>query len=163
MHNPSDRVEIEVSVNGKKFEREVETRQLLVDFLREDLNLTGTHIGCESTYCGACTVLMDGRSVKSCTVFALSAHQTEIRTVEGLVQDNKLHPLQEGFSSCHGLQCGYCTPGFLMSALALLEKNPNPSEEEIRKGVAGNICRCTGYQNIIKAIGAAAQQMSTRE
>lgn len=159
MPNPSDRVEIEVTVNGRKFKREVEARLLLVEFLRDELNLTGTHVGCESTYCGACTVLMNGRSIKSCTVFGVSAHEADIKTVEGLAENGKLHPLQESFSACHGLQCGYCTPGFLMSALALLEQNPNPSDKQIKKGVAGNVCRCTGYQNIIKSIREAAEQM----
>lgn len=163
MPNPSDRVEIEVTVNGRKIQREVEARQLLVEFLREELNLTGTHVGCESTYCGACTVLMNGRSVKSCTLFAFSAHAAEITTVEGLAHDGKLHPLQESFSACHGLQCGYCTPGFLMSALALLAHDSDPSEKEVKKAVAGNVCRCTGYQNIIKSIREAAQVMRGQE
>ena len=150
-------IPIEVTVNGKPCRAEVEPRLLLVDFLREELDLTGTHIGCETTYCGACTVLLNGASVKSCTVFAVQADQGEVLTVEGLAQNGNLHPIQEAFADNHGLQCGFCTPGFLISTYQLLEKNPNPTEKEIRKSIAGNTCRCTGYQNIIKAIQAAAQ------
>lgn len=150
-------IPIEVTVNGKPCRAEVEPRLLLVDFLRENLDLTGTHIGCETTYCGACTVLLNGASVKSCTVFAVQADQGEVLTVEGLTPESGLHPLQEAFADNHGLQCGYCTPGFLISTYQLLEQNPNPTEKEIRKSIAGNTCRCTGYQNILKAIQAAAK------
>ena len=150
-------IPIEVTVNGKPCRAEVEPRMLLVDFLREKLDLTGTHIGCETTYCGACTVLLNGASVKSCTVFAVQADKGEVLTVEGLSQNGNLHPVQEAFADNHGLQCGFCTPGFLISTYQLLEQNPNPTEKEIRKGIAGNTCRCTGYQNIIKAIQAAAK------
>lgn len=152
-------VPITVTVNGKKHSLEVEPRMLLVDLLRNELNLTGTHIGCETTYCGACTVLLNGVNVKSCTVFAFQADQGEVMTVEGLAQDGKLHPLQESFAANHGLQCGYCTPGLLMSSYYLLSKNPRPSDKEIRKGIAGNCCRCTGYQNVIRSIKAAGEQM----
>jgi len=153
---------VRIRVNGEPREACVEARTLLVDFLREELSLTGTHIGCDTTYCGACTVLLNGRSVKSCTLFAVMADGGEITTVEGLASDGKLHPIQEAFADCHGLQCGYCTPGLEMSTLHLLEKNPKPSEKEIRKAIAGNTCRCTGYQNILKAIRAAAAAMEKR-
>lgn len=152
-------VRISVRVNGRDYEREVEPRMLLVQFLREQLRLTGTHIGCDTTYCGACTVLMNGVPVKSCTVLAVQADGGEVKTVEGLEQNGKLHPLQEAFSEHHGLQCGYCTPGMLMSALYLLENNKNPSEEDIRKAIQGNVCRCTGYHNIFKSIAAASEKM----
>jgi len=137
----------------------VEPRLLLVELLREELNLTGTHIGCDTSYCGACTVLLNGASVKSCTVFAVQAHEGEVLTVEGLARNGELHPIQKAFSENHGLQCGFCTPGLLMSTAYLLSKNRHPSESEIRKAVAGNTCRCTGYQNILKAIRAAADLM----
>ena len=150
------RVQIRIKVNGKAYSREIEPRTLLVQFLREELNLTGTHIGCDTSYCGACTVLLNGRSVKSCTVFAIQADDGEVLTVEGLAQDGQLHRLQQAFSDCHGFQCGYCTPGFLMSSAQLLREHPHPTESEIRKGIAGNTCRCTGYQNIFKAIRSAA-------
>lgn len=153
------KVPIEMVVNGKSYTREVEPRLLLVDLLREELDLTGTHIGCDTTFCGACTVLLSGVSVKSCTVFAAQADKGEILTAEGLAQNGEMHPLQQAFSQCHALQCGYCTPGFLMSAYALLSKNPNPNEKDVRKGVAGNLCRCTGYLNIFKAVQLAAEQM----
>jgi len=143
-------------VNGAVRELEIEPRRLLVEFLREDLDLTGTHIGCDTTFCGACTVLLDGKNVKSCTVLAVQADGREVTTVEGLEKDGKLDAVQEAFAECHGLQCGYCTPGFLMSTRALLERVPHPSDAQIRKGIAGNTCRCTGYQNIFKAIRAAA-------
>jgi len=152
----AERVSIKVRVNGKLFERAVEPRLLLVDFLREELDLTGTHIGCDTTYCGACTVLMNGVTVKSCTVFAVQAHEAEITTVEGLAQDGELHPVQKAFAENHGLQCGYCTPGLLMSTVYLLSKKSKPTERDIRKAIAGNTCRCTGYQNVLKAIRAAA-------
>ena len=155
-------VPITVTVNGHQHSLSVEPRMLLVSLLRETLGLTGTHIGCDTTYCGACTVLLNGRSVKSCTVFAVQADQGEIRTVEGLAKDSGLHPVQQAFLENHGLQCGYCTPGFLMSACQLLEKNSDPDEKAIRRGIAGNTCRCTGYQNIFKAIRAAAESMKGR-
>jgi aerobic-type carbon monoxide dehydrogenase small subunit (CoxS/CutS family) len=154
------RVPIRVTVNGRSYSREIEPRMLLVDLIREELDLTGTHIGCDTTYCGACTVLLNGASVKSCTVFAVQADQSEVMTVEGLATDGKLHPIQEAFAANHGLQCGYCTPGFLMSTLALLAKNHNPTDKQLRKAIAGNTCRCTGYQNILKAMRAAAQPES---
>ena len=151
------RVPIEVRVNGRSQRLPVEPRLLLVDLLREELNLTGTHVGCDTTYCGACTVLLNGAAVKSCTVLAVQADQGEILTVEGLAKNGELHPIQRAFVENFGLQCGYCTPGFLLSTYQLLSRNPNPSEKEIRKGIAGNTCRCTGYQNILKSIRAAAR------
>jgi aerobic carbon-monoxide dehydrogenase small subunit len=155
------RVAIRVTVNGKEHAREVEPRQLLVEFLREELDLTGTHIGCDTTFCGACTVLFNGAPVKSCTMFAVQADGGEVQTVEGLAQDGgELHPLQKAFGDCHGLQCGYCTPGMLLASKALLEEDPRPDEAAIRKAISGNCCRCTGYQNIIKAVQAAASAMS---
>ncbi len=153
------RVPLEVTVNGKPYSVKVEPRLLLVDFLRDDLDLTGTHVGCDTSYCGACTVLLNGVSVKSCTVFAVQAHRGEVLTVEGLGQNGQLHPIQQAFSEHHGLQCGYCTPGLLLSTYYLLSKNPHPSEKQIRKGIAGNCCRCTGYQNIFKAIESAAEKI----
>ncbi len=155
----SERIGITVSVNGTQYEREVEPRLLLVQLIREELRLTGTHIGCDTSYCGACTILLDGEPVKSCTMLAVQADGAEIRTVESLEQDGKLHPLQEAFSEHHALQCGYCTPGMLMSAYYLLETNPAPSDAEIRKGIQGNLCRCTGYNNIFEAISDAAEKM----
>ena len=151
---------VRVKVNGRDHEAEIEPRLLLVHFIREVLALTGTHVGCDTTNCGACTVLLDGRPVKSCTVFAVQADGREIRTIEGVANNGKLHPLQEGFKEEHGLQCGFCTPGMIMSACALLEKNPDPSEQEIRWGISGNLCRCTGYQNIVKAVQYAANKMA---
>jgi carbon-monoxide dehydrogenase small subunit len=148
---------VKVAINGEKHEAEVEPRLLLVHLIRENLRLTGTHIGCDTSHCGACTVLLDGRPVKSCTVFAVQAHGREVTTVEGLEQDGKLHPLQESFMAEHGLQCGYCTPGMLMSATALLRQNPSPTEDEIRKALQGNLCRCTGYVNIVEAVQSAAK------
>jgi carbon-monoxide dehydrogenase small subunit len=150
---------VKVAINGEKHEAEVEPRLLLVHMLRENLRLTGTHIGCDTSHCGACTVLLDGRAVKSCTVFAVQAHGHEVTTVEGLEQDGKLHPLQEGFMAEHGLQCGYCTPGMLMTSVAFLKKNPNPSEDDIRWAISGNLCRCTGYVNIVKSIQHAAAKL----
>lgn len=152
-----ERVPLQVKVNGKAYSLQVEARLLLVDFLREELNLTGTHIGCDTSYCGACTVLLNGSTVKSCTVFAVQAHQGEVLTVEGLAKSGELHPIQKAFADHHGLQCGYCTPGLLMSTYHLLSRNPNPRENEIRKAIAGNTCRCTGYQNILKAIRSASE------
>ena len=154
-------VRISLTVNGRRHSLEVEPRLLLVDLLRNELSLTGTHVGCDTTYCGACTVLLNGAAVKSCTVFAVQADQGEVLTVEGLEKDGKLHPLQEAFAQHHGLQCGYCTPGMLMSSLQLLSKNPRPTQKEIRKAISGNCCRCTGYQNILKAIRAAADVMAS--
>lgn len=151
--------EISVTVNGEGQTREVEARKLLVHFIREDLDLTGTHIGCDTTHCGACTVLLDGVAVKSCTVFAVQANGKTVQTIEGMAQNGQLHPLQEGFWEKHGLQCGYCTPGMIMSASHLLSKNANPSEEEIREAIAGNLCRCTGYNKIVEAIQFAAEKM----
>jgi aerobic carbon-monoxide dehydrogenase small subunit len=151
-----DRIPVQVTVNGKRYERTVEPRMLLVEFIREELDLTGTHIGCDTTYCGACTVLMNGVTVKSCTVFAVQAQGAEITTIEGLAKDGKLHPVQEAFAANHGLQCGYCTPGLILSTVYLLSKKTKPTDQEIRKGIAGNTCRCTGYQNVLKAIRAAA-------
>jgi len=155
----STKISISVTVNGTRYEREVEPRLLLVQLIREELLLTGTHIGCDTTYCGACTVLLNGEPVKSCTVLAVQADGGEISTVEGLEQDGKLHPLQQAFSEHHALQCGYCTPGMLMSSVYLLKNNPDPSAEEIRKGIQGNLCRCTGYKNIFDAISDAAATM----
>jgi aerobic carbon-monoxide dehydrogenase small subunit len=154
-----DRVAIQLKVNGKEFSAEVEPRTLLVELLREEFNLTGTHVGCDTTYCGACTVLMNGASVKSCTMFAVQADGAEILTVEGLEKDGKLHPIQKAFGDSYGLQCGYCTPGLMLSTLQLVTQNPEPSEKEIRKAIAGNTCRCTGYQNILKAIRLAGRSM----
>lgn len=150
---------ISVTVNGATYEKEVEPRTLLVHFLRETLGLTGTNVGCETSLCGACTVIMDGIAVKSCTQFAVQADGSNIMTIEGLAQNGKLHPLQEGFWEKHGLQCGYCTPGMIMAAYGLLQSNSNPTEEEIRHGLEGNLCRCTGYHNIVKAVQYAAEQM----
>jgi carbon-monoxide dehydrogenase small subunit len=150
---------VQVAINGEKRDAEVEPRLLLVHLIRDVLRLTGTHIGCDTSHCGACTVLLDGRPVKSCTVLAVQAQGKEIMTVEGLEQDGKLHPLQEGFWQEHGLQCGYCTPGMLMTGYAFLKKNPNPTEEEIRWAISGNLCRCTGYVNIVKSIEYAAAKL----
>ena len=152
---------VKLKVNGVEYEKNVEVRKLLVDFIREDLELTGTHIGCEHGVCGACTIVFNGQSAQSCLLFAVQADGAEILTVEGLAVDGKLHPIQEAFWENHGLQCGYCTPGMLLSALTLLEENPTPTEDEIRKGISGNLCRCTGYVNIVKAIKAAAEKMAS--
>jgi carbon-monoxide dehydrogenase small subunit len=151
---------VRVKINGQECEADVEPRLLLVHFIREVLELTGTHVGCDTSHCGACTVLLDGKTVKSCTMFAVQADGSEILTIEGLIQDGNLHPLQEGFKEEHGLQCGYCTPGMILSSLALLKQNPHPSEDEIRHGISGNLCRCTGYQNIVKAVQYAAAKMA---
>jgi aerobic carbon-monoxide dehydrogenase small subunit len=150
---------IAVTVNGREHEAEVEPRELLVYFLREHLGLTGTTVGCDTTTCGACTVLLDGRSVKSCTVLAVQADAREVTTIEGLPQDGELHPLQRAFHEHHALQCGYCTPGMIMAAVSLIEENGELSETDIRTGLEGNLCRCTGYHNIVKAIQAAARDM----
>ena len=157
------RHDIKVTVNGEEHSGSVEGRRLLVHFLRDDLDLTGTHIGCDTTSCGACTVLLDGRAVKSCTVFAVQADGRDVETIEGVASDEGLHPLQEGFWEKHGLQCGYCTPGMILSAKHLLEKNPNPTEEEIREGLSGNLCRCTGYNKIVEAVQYAADKLASSE
>lgn len=151
---------VNVTVNGQQYTREIDPRLLLVHFIREELSLTGTHIGCDTTSCGACTVLLDGKAVKSCTVFAATADGSQVETIEGVAQGGTLHPLQEGFWERHGLQCGYCTPGMIMSAKHLLSKNPHPSEDEIRHGISGNLCRCTGYNKIVEAIQYAAEKLS---
>ena len=150
---------VTIEINGSSITREVDSRLLLVHFLRENLQMTGTHIGCDTTHCGACTVLMDGRSIKTCTVYTVQANGKSLTTIEGMETEGKLHPLQEGFHEEHGLQCGFCTPGMIMRAAELLEKNPNPSEEQIRMGISGNLCRCTGYVNIIKAVQYAAEKI----
>ncbi len=154
---------VSMVVNGRKVERDVEPRTLLVHFLREELDLTGTNIGCETSLCGACTILMDGKAVKSCTQLAVQADGTSVTTIEGLAGEEGLHPLQQSFWDNHGLQCGYCTPGMILAAVDLLQNNPTPSEQEIRKGLKGNLCRCTGYHNIVKAVHSAAQAMSGQE
>lgn len=153
---------ITVTVNGQEQTQEVEARTLLVHFIREHLNLTGTHIGCDTTSCGACTVILDGKAVKSCTIFAVQANGRAVETIEGMANGG-LHPLQEGFWEKHGLQCGYCTPGMIMSAKAFLAQNPNPTEEEIRWAISGNLCRCTGYVKIVEAIQYAAEKMREKE
>ena len=153
-------VSLNLKVNGKPYSLTVEPRKLLVELLREDLDLTGTHVGCDSSYCGACTVLMNGRAVKSCTVFAVQADGAAIVTVEGLEKDGQLDPIQKAFGDAYGLQCGYCTPGLLLAAFQLLSTNQRPNESEICQAIAGNTCRCTGYQNVLKAIRLAAERMS---
>ena len=152
-------MQVQLTINGEKHQAEVEPRLLLVHLIRDVLRLTGTHIGCDTTHCGACTVLLDGRPIKSCTMCAVQAHGREIMTVEGLEQNGALHPVQEGFMQEHGLQCGYCTPGMLMTSYAFLKKSPNPTEEEIRWAISGNLCRCTGYVNIVKSIEYAAAKL----
>jgi carbon-monoxide dehydrogenase small subunit len=155
---------ISLTVNGKKVDKLVEPRTLLIHFLRDELRLTGPHVGCETSHCGACTVDLDGKSVKSCTVFAVQANGSDVRTIEGMAAaDGSLHPLQEAFREHHGLQCGFCTPGMITRAYRLLKENPNPTEAEIRAGISGNLCRCTGYQNIVKAIQSAAAIMAGAE
>jgi len=155
----AERRRITVKVNGVEYEREVDPKSLLVDFLRDDLELIGTHVGCEHGFCGACTVLLNGRSIRSCLMFAVQADGAEIMTVEGLAEDGKLHPLQEAFQEHHALQCGFCTPGMLIVTYELLKDNPDPTEEEVRLAVAGVLCRCTGYKQIIDAVIAAAPKM----
>ncbi len=150
---------IRVTVNGTEHEGDVDSRFLLVHYVRDVLRLTGTHIGCDTTHCGACTVLLDGEPVKSCTVLAVQAHGKDVKTVESLAQNGNLHPIQEGFWEEHGLQCGYCTPGMMMTSVALLERNADPSEADIREAISGNLCRCTGYVNIVKAVKYAAAKM----
>jgi carbon-monoxide dehydrogenase small subunit len=157
----SDLHDITITVNGTQYERTVESRLLLSDFLRHDLGLTGTHVGCEHGVCGACTILLDGQPVRSCLMFAVQASGHEISTVEGLGTMENLHPIQEAFQEKHGLQCGYCTPGILMTLVPFLADNPDPTEEEIREGIAGNLCRCTGYQKIVDATQLAAKKMRT--
>ena len=152
-------MQVSLTVNGRQVSTEVEPRTLLVHFLREQLSLTGTHVGCETSYCGACTVLMDGTSVKACNVLAVQADGSDVTTIEGLADGSDLHPLQEGFWERHGLQCGFCTPGMIMSAAGLLAQNDSPTEDEIRHGIEGNLCRCTGYHNIVKAIEYAAAKL----
>jgi carbon-monoxide dehydrogenase small subunit len=152
-------IPISVTVNGVKHQAEVEPRALLVYFLREHLTLTGTHVGCDTSQCGACTILMNGRAAKSCTILAVQADGAEITTIEGLAREETLHPVQEGFREKHGLQCGYCTPGMVMTAVHLLKTNPKPTEEEIRHALEGNLCRCTGYVNIVEAVKWAAERM----
>jgi carbon-monoxide dehydrogenase small subunit len=154
---------ITMTVNGQKYSSEVEPRTLLVHYLRDMLDLTGTHIGCDTSQCGACTVLLNGDTVKSCTILAVQADGSEVTTIEGLAPEGGLHPIQEGFWEKHGLQCGFCTPGMIMASYGLLKNNPHPSEEEIRSGLKGNICRCTGYQNIVRAVQYAADHMQTNE
>jgi len=150
---------ISITINGTPHTSEVEPRLLLVYYLRENLRLTGTHVGCDTSQCGACTVLIGGKAIKSCTILAVQADGTEITTIEGLAQNGKLHPLQEAFWEKHGLQCGFCTPGMILTAKQLLQENPNPSEAEIRHGIEGNLCRCTGYQNIVRSIEYAAEKL----
>ena len=158
------KLQLKMTVNGKEVEALAEPRMLLIHFLREEMNLTGPHIGCDTSHCGACTVDLNGKSVKSCTVFVGQANGAEVTTIEGLAgADGGLHPLQEAFRQHHGLQCGFCTPGMIIRANRLLQDNPNPSEAEIRMGISGNLCRCTGYQNIVKAIQAAAGELSKME
>lgn len=151
---------IQVTVNGKSYASAVEPRLLLVHYLRDVLGLTGTHIGCDTTQCGACTVILNGKAVKSCTLFAVQADGGTVLTIEGLAKDGQLHPLQQGFWEEHGLQCGFCTPGMIMAAYALLERNPQPTEADIRHALAGNLCRCTGYHNIVRAVQWAAQRLT---
>ena len=155
-------VPINVTVNGEEHSAEVEPRLLLVHFIRETLGLTGTHIGCDTTHCGACTVHLDGRPVKSCTVFAVQANGRAVNTVEGLEQDGALHPIQEAFTEEHGLQCGFCTPGMMMTGVAFLQDNPDPTDDEIRSAISGNLCRCTGYVNIVKSYQSAAEKLRAR-
>ena len=155
-------VPINVTVNGEERAEEVEPRLLLVHFIRETLGLTGTHIGCDTTHCGACTVSLDGRPVKSCTIFAVQANGREVNTVESLEQGGELHPIQQAFTEEHGLQCGFCTPGMMMTGVTFLQDNPDPSDDEIRAGISGNLCRCTGYVNIVKAYQSAAEKLRAR-
>jgi carbon-monoxide dehydrogenase small subunit len=161
MASQSSKMRVAMTVNGRQVSAEVEPRTLLIHFLREHLGLTGPHVGCDTTHCGACTVDLDGKSVKSCTVFAVQAEGGQVLTIEGMAKaDGGLHPLQQAFHEHHGLQCGFCTPGMIMRAHRLLQEKPNPTDEEIRWGISGNLCRCTGYQNIVKAIRAAAEMLS---
>lgn len=157
----SESVQVELTVNGKRYSKHVEARRTLADFIRDDLELTGTHVGCEHGACGACTVIMNGAAVRSCLVLAAQASGADIRTVEGLANGNDLHPLQKAFKVHHALQCGFCTPGFLIAAVALLERNSNPTERQVREWLSGNICRCTGYQFIVDAVLSAAREMKS--
>jgi carbon-monoxide dehydrogenase small subunit len=152
-------LEVSVVVNGEQYKRRIDPRTLLVDFLRDELGLTGTHIGCDTGHCGACTVMLNGVTVKSCLLFAAQADHLEVKTIEGVGANGKLHPIQEAFLEHQALQCGYCTPGMILSSLFLLQRNPDPTEEEIKKGIEGNLCRCTGYLNIVKAVRAASARM----
>lgn len=154
-------MKVATTINGKKYVHDVEPRKSLAQYLREDLNLTGTHIGCDTSGCGACTVTLDGSAVKSCTILAVQANGCVITTIEGMSNGNQMHPIQEAFREHHGLQCGFCTPGMVMTAADILKNNPNPTEEEIRHGLEGNFCRCTGYHNIVKSIQHAAEKMNT--
>ena len=154
---------IKVKVNGKTYSHEVEPRTLLVQYLRDVLGLTGTHVGCDTSNCGACTILVDGKAVKSCTMLAVQAHGSEVKTIEGMAENGALHPLQEGFREEHGLQCGFCTPGMIMASADLLSRNSNPSEQEIREALEGNFCRCTGYHNIVKSVQHAAKKINQKE
>ena len=154
---------VTLTVNGKKQTRTVEDRTLLVDFLRDELKLTGTHVGCDTSQCGCCTVHVNGRAVKSCTMVAAQANGASVVTIEGMAKKGKLHPIQQAFSECHGLQCGFCTPGMIIATAGLLKDNPNPTEEEIYKGLEGNLCRCTGYINIVKAVKASAKALRGRK
>ena len=158
--NACETVPVRMQVNGVHYERSVESRLLLSDFLRESLGLTGTHVGCEQGICGCCTVMVDGATVRSCLIFAVQADGSEVTTVEGLADGGNLHPLQEAFSEYHGLQCGFCTPGMLMSSLELLKDNPRPTDRDIRESISGNICRCTGYNQIVQAVKVAAERMA---
>ena len=154
---------IQVTVNGKAYRHEVEPRTMLVQYLRDVLGLTGTHVGCDTSNCGACTILVDGKAVKSCTMLAVQADGSEVKTIEGMADNGALHPLQEGFREEHGLQCGFCTPGMIMASADLLSRNPDPSEREIREALEGNFCRCTGYHNIVKSVQYAAKKISKQE
>lgn len=152
---------VEVTINGERHSHDVEPRLLLVHYLRDVVGLTGTHVGCETSLCGACTVMLDGQAVKSCTLLAVQANGAEITTIEGMAENGELHPVQEGFWECHGLQCGFCTPGMIIAAHQLLERNSRPTEAQIRRGIEGNLCRCTGYQHIVDAVQYAARKMRT--
>ncbi len=159
----SELVKVQVTVNGTRYEHTVEPRMLLVDFIRHELGLTGTHVGCEHGVCGTCTILLDGKPVRSCLLFAPQANGHEIRTIEGLGTMDNLHPIQEAFREAHGLQCGFCTPGVIMSVLPFVEQNANPTEEEVREALDGNLCRCTGYQNIVQAVQLASEMVASRK
>lgn len=156
-------IQITVTVNGKEYSHAVEPRLLLVHYLRDTLRLTGTHVGCDTSNCGACNVLVNGKSSKSCTMLAVQADECKVTTIEGIADNEQMHPLQEAFKECHGLQCGFCTPGMIMTALDLLQQNPNPGEKEIRAAMEGNFCRCTGYHNIVKSVQYAAESISAKQ
>lgn len=157
---PKKNHNIKLKINGINYEKEVDSRLLLVHFIRETIGLTGTHVGCDTTNCGACTIILNGKSIKSCTMFTVQANNKEITTIEGISKDDKLHPIQEAFWEEHGLQCGFCTPGFIMQTYNFLQENPKPTEKDIRLGISGNLCRCTGYQNIVKAIASASKKLN---